>query len=143
MIIQTTKTSRAGGHTQPNTSRTASDPNSNTRPATAKNTAGAAAQRCGWLLNRTDSTASNAQPRAKARSTTPVSTFSFAGMNGAATSARAATSPAANDAETINPGCPRGVCSGAPGSWRSRSWVVVVMMASNQQGMDGACGRSG
>src|SRR5215204_3235887 len=61
-------------------------------------------------------------------------------MNGAATSAKAATSPVANDAATINPRCPRGVGSGAPGSWRSRSWVVVVMMASNQQAMDGACG---
>ena len=49
------------------------------------NAAGAAAHRCGWSLNRTDSTASNAQPSAKPSSTTPVRTFSFAGMNGAAT----------------------------------------------------------
>ncbi len=130
MIIQTTKTSRAGGHTQPNTSRTASDPNSDTRPATAKNTAGTAAQRCGWVLNPTDSTASNAQPRAKASSTTPIRMLSLAGMNGAATRARATASPMANDAETINPIRPSGAGCTRPDRWRSRSWDVVAMLAS-------------
>ena len=71
------------------------------RPATVRNTAGAAAQRCGWSLSCTDKTASSAQPNANASSTTPVSTSAVAGMNGAATSATATTSPAAIDAATI------------------------------------------
>jgi hypothetical protein len=47
--------------------------------------------------------ASNAQPRAKASSTTPVRMFSFAGIERGGDSARGATSPVANDAATINP----------------------------------------
>jgi hypothetical protein len=45
----------------------------------------------------------NAHPKAKPSSTTPVRAFSFAGMNGAATSATDATMPMATDAATINP----------------------------------------
>jgi hypothetical protein len=90
-------------------------------PARARNAAGAAAHRCGWSVKRTDSTASNAQPKANPSSTTPVRTFSFAGMNGAATSTRAATSPAANDAATINPMRPLGGDCGRPGFWWSWS----------------------
>jgi hypothetical protein len=80
------------------------------------NMAGAAAHRWGWSLNLVESTASNAQPRANASSTTPVSTFSLAGMNGMATRATAAISPAAMDTATINPilllavGCPGPGC---------------------------------
>ena len=96
-------------------------------PATARNTAGAAAQRWGWLLNRTESTASNAQPRASASSTTPVRMFSFAGMKGAATRARAATSPAANDAATINPMRPSRWGGTRADGWRLGSWAVVAM----------------
>ena len=107
-------------------------------PATAMTTAGAAAQRCGWSVSRTDSTASNTQPRANARSTTPMRTFSVAGMNGAATRTKAAMSPAAIEPATINPMCPRGVCSGRPGFWRSWFWVAVAMMASNSTS-DGWC----
>ena len=75
-IIQITSPSSSGGHTQPNTFCT-TEPvgRSEIRPARARNTAGAAAQRCGWSLNRTDSTASKAQPKAKPSSTTPVRTF--------------------------------------------------------------------
>ena len=78
---------------------TVSAPSSAIRPATARNTAGAAAQRCGWSLNRTDRTASNAQPTAKPSSATPVSTSALAGMNGAATRATATTRPAIMDAD--------------------------------------------
>jgi hypothetical protein len=95
------------------------------RLARAKNTAGAAAQRWGWSLNRTDSTVNNAQPRANASSTTLVRTFSFAGINGAAMSTRATTSPVANDAATINPIPALRVDGGVPGCRWSLSWAVV------------------
>ena len=103
-MLHTTITSSTGGHTHRNPCPTAvSDPTREIRPATARNTAGAAAQRCGWSLNRRDRTASNAQPTAKPSSTTPVSTSARAGMNGAATSVTATTSPAAIDPATIQP----------------------------------------
>ncbi len=75
--------------------------------ASVKNTAGAAAHRWGCSVNRTDSLANSAQPRANASKTMPVRTFSFAGMNGAATRTNAITSPVANDPATINPMPPR------------------------------------
>jgi hypothetical protein len=58
----------------------------------------------------------NAQPSTNPSSTTPIRTFSLAGMNGAATSATAANSPAATEIATINPillsivGCRRPDC---------------------------------
>ena len=128
--IQTTSPNRTGGHTQLNPACTAADPLSETRPATAMNVAGAAAHRCGWSLNRVDSTASNAQPSANASSTTPVSTFSVAGMNGMATRTTAAISPAAMDRATIDPILLLAVGCARPGCWRSPCRVAVVMIAS-------------
>src|SRR5918993_5521419 len=101
--IQTTSPNRTGGHTQLNTACTAADPLSEATPATPMNVAGAAAHRCGWSLNRTDSTASNAHPSANPSRTTPVTTFSLAGTNGTATRTTAAISPPAIDRATINP----------------------------------------
>ena len=94
------------------------------------NVAGTAAHRCGWSLNRVDSTASNAQPSANASSTTPVSTFSVAGMNGMATRTTAAISPAAMDRATINPILNLAVGCARPGCWRSPGRVAVVIIAS-------------
>ena len=56
--IQTTSPRSTGGHIQPSTACTGADPLSEATPSTAIKAAGAAAQRCGWSLNRTDSTAS-------------------------------------------------------------------------------------
>ena len=106
------------------------------------NMAGAAAHRCGWSLNRTDSTANNAQPSAKASSTTPVSTFSLAGMNGMATRTTAAISPAAMDRATINPILLLAVGCARPGCWRSPGRVAVVMIASPEQRARGDGDRS-
>ena len=101
-MLHTARTSSNGGHTHRNPRpMTVSDPRSATSPATVRNTAGAAAQRCGRSLTRTDRIASNAQPTAKPSSTTPVSTSARAGMNRAVTSATTTTSPAAIDAATI------------------------------------------
>ena len=84
-MLHTTSTSSSGGHTQQGQCpTTVSGPRSAMRPATVMNTAGAAAQRCGWSLSCTDKTVSSAQPNANASSTTPVSTPGLAGMNGAA-----------------------------------------------------------
>ena len=94
------------------------------------NVAGAAAHRWGWPLNRTDSTANNAHPSAKASSTTPVSTFSVAGMNGMATRTTAAISPAAMDRATIDPILLLAVGRARPGCWRSPGRVAVVIIAS-------------
>ena len=67
------------------------------------NTAGTTAQRCGWSVNRTESTANIAQPMANPHSTAPVMSFSCTWMNGAATRSRAATSPVARDPATTQP----------------------------------------
>src|SRR5215211_7621223 len=134
--IQTTSPNRTGGHTQLNPASTAADPLSETRPATAMNAAGAAAHRCGWSLNRVDSTASNAQP--SANSTAPVSAFSLAGMNGMATRSTAAISPAAMDKATINPILLLAVGCAGPGCWRSPCRVAVVMIASALNNEPGA-----
>jgi hypothetical protein len=103
------------------------------RPASVKNTAGAAAQRWGWSVNRTDSIANNAQPKANASKTMPVRTFSFASMNGAATRTNAVTRPMANDPATIHPMPPRAlVCGGllasptCPPYWRPRDLIEVI-----------------
>jgi hypothetical protein len=93
------------------------------------NAAGAAAHRCGWSLNRTDSTANNAHPSANPSRTTPVMTFSSAGMNGAATRTTATISPAATDAATINAILLLAVGGRRLGGWRSLAWVAVIMMA--------------
>jgi hypothetical protein len=90
--IQTTSPNSAGGHTQLSRSCTEADPLSEARPATPINAAGATAHRWG-SVNRTDSTANNAQPKAKPSKTAPVRTFSSAVRNGAATRTRAATRP--------------------------------------------------
>jgi hypothetical protein len=67
------------------------------------NSAGATAQRCGWSVNRTETTASIVQPSANPHRTAPVTAYSAAGRNGAATSRRAATIPVANEPATIQP----------------------------------------
>jgi hypothetical protein len=54
-------------------------------------------------LNRTDSTANNAQPRGNASKTMLMRTCSFASTDGAATRTRPTTRPVANDPATINP----------------------------------------
>ena len=72
-------------------------------PTTAMNMAGAAAQRCGWSLNRIDSTANNAQPSAHPSRTIPVWLCSSAGASGAMTRSAAAISPAAIEPATIKP----------------------------------------
>ncbi len=64
------------------------------------NSAGTAAQRCGWSVNRVESTANIAQPSANPHSTAPVTALSCAGTNGAATRSSAATSPVANEPAT-------------------------------------------
>ena len=103
-MLHTTSTSSTGGHTQRNACPTAvSAPRMETSPATDRNTAGAAAQRCGWSLIRTDKTASNAQPNAKPSSTAPGSTSALAGTSGAAATPTATTSPAAIEPATIQP----------------------------------------
>jgi hypothetical protein len=56
-----------------------------------------------WSVNRTESTASIAQPRANPHSTAPVMSFSCSWMKGAATRSRAATTPVASDPATIRP----------------------------------------
>ncbi len=110
-MLHTTIASSTGGHTQRNPRPTAeSDPRIEIRPAMARRTAGAAAQRCGWSLTRTDRTASSVQPTANPSSTAPVSTSAVAGMNGATTSAAATTSPAAIDPATIRPMPPLDGC---------------------------------
>src|SRR5215203_5368601 len=129
-IIQTTSANRTGGHNQLSTVCTAADPLKEPRPTSAISAAGAAAHRWGWSLNRVDSTASNAQPSANPSSTTPIRTFSLAGMNGAATSATATISPAAMDRATIDPILLLAVGCARPGCWRSPCRVAVVMIAS-------------
>ena len=104
-------------------SRTAADPTSRATPTTAMNTAGAAAHRCGWSVNRTDSTANIAQPSAKPSRTIPVSVCSSAGAIGAATRRAAAISPAAIEPATINPILLRAVCGGRAGDGR---WLGSV-----------------
>src|ERR671912_2255279 len=128
--IQTTSPNRTGGQTQLNPACTAADPLRDARPAAPMNAAGTAAHRCGWSLNRVDSAANNAHPRANANSTTPVMTFSSAGTNGAATRTTATISPAAIDAATINPILLLAVRFKRP-DWMSLSEVVVIMMASS------------
>ena len=57
------------------------------------NAAGTAAHRCGWSVYRTESTANIAQPTANPHRTAPVTAFSCAGMNGAATRSQPGEEP--------------------------------------------------
>ena len=66
-------------------------------------TAGTTAHRCGWSVNRIESTANIAHPMANPHSTAPVMSFSWTWMKGAATRSRAAMSPVASDPATIQP----------------------------------------
>ena len=63
---QATRTNRAGGQNQPSASTAESGATSTDAPATAMRLAGATAQRCGWSVNRVDSTAKRpAEPEAE------------------------------------------------------------------------------
>jgi hypothetical protein len=66
-------------------------------------------------VNRTESTANIAQPRANPHRTAPVTALSSAEMNGATARSRAATSPLANEPATTQPICPLGPRSGWDG----------------------------
>ena len=70
-------------------------------PVMAIAAAGTAAQRCGRSVNRTDSTASSAQPTANPSRIAPVITGSRRPAKGPATSATAATRPASSEPVTI------------------------------------------
>jgi hypothetical protein len=71
------------------------------------NTAGTAAHRWGWLVNRVESSTNVAQPRANPHSTAPVTSFSSGLMKGAAARRRAASSPRASEPATTQPMGPR------------------------------------
>jgi len=58
------------------------NPTRRTRPPSPMNTPGAAAHHRGWSVNRTESTASNAQLRANASTTAPVRTSSVDSISG-------------------------------------------------------------
>jgi hypothetical protein len=86
-------------------------------------------------VNRTESTANIAQPSANPHRTAPVRALSSAGMNGAATRSRAATSPVANEPATIQPMCPLAVggeagCSEV-GVWSTRELAMVINPSAN------------
>src|SRR3954454_9345376 len=100
---QTTRSSTAGGHTQRNTPAEASGATSSNTPDSAMPTAGATAQRCGWSVNRMDSTANSVHPSAKPNSTIAVAKLSWTlptGRNGKIT---AAANPATSEASTTQP----------------------------------------
>src|SRR5215218_10443216 len=116
----------AGGHTQSSTWPTGEPNPTKSRPPTPTNSAGATAQRCGWSVNRTDSTANIAQPRANPHRTAPVTAGSSAGINGAAARRNPATSPMANEPATTQPMFPLD-----PGSeWDGRSRPVSLGVGS-------------
>src|SRR4051795_11746885 len=100
---QTARTSTAGGHTQRSTSAEASGATGSSTAATAMTTAGTRAQRCGWSVNRMDSTANSVHPIAKPNRTIAVAKLSStlpAGTNGKIT---AAANPAASEASKTGP----------------------------------------
>ena len=94
MVIQTSRPSRAGGHTQPRASIVAllGVKTSSAAPPTPITAAGTAAHFCGWSVKNTDSASRSAHPAAKPRSTSASMTGSVPPAD-TTTPAAAAASP--------------------------------------------------
>ena len=137
--IQIANASRAGGHTQSSTSCTEEPNASSRRPPSPMNSAGAAAHRCGWSVNRTESTASIAQPSANPHRTAPVTALSSAGMNGAATRSRAASESggqrAGHDPTDASPAGCRGGRISEVGVWSTREVAMAIIPSAGAKTM--------
>src|SRR5436190_9582500 len=94
---QTTRTSSAGGHTQPSASTTESGATSTNAPDTAMKTAGAAAQRCGASVSQLDSSTRSVHPRAHPKSTIAVEKLTSTVATGRKGRTSAATNPTSSD----------------------------------------------
>ena len=79
------------------------------------NTAGTAAQRWGWSVNRWESPSNVAQPIANPHRTAPVTAASVTGTNGTKARIIAARTPVAREAATIQPRRRPGLVRGVEG----------------------------
>src|SRR3954447_17149588 len=124
--IHTASTSSTGGHTQPSAVITEAPGANSSRatPISARTAAGTSAHRCGWLVQRVDSSASAAQPSANPSSAVPVMTCSRAPSTANHTRTNAATAPRTREPATIQPIGPRRG-GGAPGCGGDSGSVAV------------------
>jgi hypothetical protein len=79
------------------------------------NTAGTAAQRCGWSVNRWESPNNDAQPIANPHRTAPLTAASVTGTTGTKARATAARTPVEREAATIPPRRQLGLVRGVDG----------------------------